>query len=203
MRGRKEEFAMKRTINILLLVMVMALVAIGCAAPHTRLMEMPRSAVINTYASAPWIFSNRHSATNADVRIYEGLLNKSEMIGNVAGQPVIFSDYAAKFNVGNAFGNNDPSVIKVMLDPKKRYTALIVVNWGAFGKFYDIYSVSLCPNADALQTVWTSPRGWDSLYVNGYVEVAGSNEPAYSRLDLTWTVYPNEIFRRALVGGDR
>ena len=39
MRGRKEEFAMKRTINILLLVMVMALVAIGCAAPHTRLME--------------------------------------------------------------------------------------------------------------------------------------------------------------------
>jgi len=178
----------------------------GCAAPHTRLVEMPRSEVVGNpqvRAGAPYIFSNRYSATNADVRLYEGQLQKSDMIGNVGGRPVIFSDYVAKFNLDNAFGSNDPTVQGVMLDPKKRYTALVVVNWGAFGKIYDIYSVSLYPTADSIRTVWTSPRGWDSAYVNDYVEVTGSNEPAYSRLDLTWTVYPNEIFRRALVGGAR
>lgn len=195
---------MKRTINIFLAVAVV-LVLTGCAVPHTRLVEVPR-AVMNdprVYASAPWLFSNRYSATNADVRIYEGSLQKSEMIGNIAGQPVIFNDYAAKFNLGNAFGSNDPTVVKVMLDPRKRYTALVVVNWGAFGKLYDIYSVSLYPTTDATQTVWTGGRGWDSAYVNNYVEVNGSDQPAYNRLDLTWTVYPNEIFRRALVGGIR
>jgi len=200
---RKEEFAMKTKMNIVVVAAMMLLMLVGCAAPHTRLVEMPRSAVVNNpqvRAGAPFLFSNRYSATNADVRIYEGLLQKSEMIGNVSGRPVIFNDYAAKFNLGNAFGSNDPSVIKVMLDPRKRYTALIVVNWGAFGKIYDIYSVSLYPTGDVLQTVWTDPRGWSSVYVNGYVEVSGSDQPAYSRLDLTWTVYPNEIVRRALIG---
>ncbi|MBU2037185.1 hypothetical protein KJ866_03260, partial [Patescibacteria group bacterium] len=125
-------------------------------------------------------------------------LQKSEMIGNVGGQPVIYNDYIDKFQLMNAFGPNDPKVVGRILTPGQPYTALIVVNWGAFGKIYDIYSVSLYPTKDAIRTVWTGGRGWDSAYVNDFVEVTGSDQPAYSQLNLTWTIYPNEIVRRIL-----
>lgn len=179
---------------------------VGCAVPQTRLKEMPRSAVLNNpeiRAGAPYIFSNRYSATNAEVRIYKGHLQKADMIGNVGGQPVIYSDYVDKFRLMNAFGPNDPKVAARILTPGQPYTALIVVNWGAFGKIYDIYSVSLYPTKDAIRTKWTGGRGWNSVYVNDYVEVTGSDQPAYSRLDIVWTIYPNEVVRQVLFGGSR
>lgn len=190
----------------LLFVLFVLTFFLGCAAPHTRLVEMPRSAVLNNpeiRAAAPYLFVNRYSATSADVRIYKGHLQKADMIGNVGGRPVIYSDYIDKFRLMNAVGPNDPKLAARMLTPGQPYTALVVVNWGAFGKIYDIYSVSLYPTKDALRTVWTGGRGWDSVYVNDYVEVSGSDQPAYSRLDFTWTIYPNEIVRRALTGGAR
>lgn len=178
----------------------------GCAGPHALLKEMPRSAVVddpNIKAMAPVLFSNRYSATNADVRVYKGHLQKSELIGNVGGSPVIYNDYIDKFRLMNAFGPNDPKVIMKMLVPGQTYTALIVVNWGAFGKIYDIYSVWLHPTKDPIRNMWTGGRGWDSTYVNDYVEVTGSNQPAYSHLNLVWTVYPNEIVRQVLFGGPK
>jgi len=188
----------------ILLVILLAWLVVGCAASHTRFVEVKRSAIADNpqvKAKAPYIFSNRYSATNADVRIYEGYLQKTTMMGNVNGRSVIYDDYVDKFNVGNAFGPNDATVVHRSLDPSKRYTALVVVNWGGFGKIYDIYYLHLRPTKDTTRTVWTDSRGWGSSYVNDYVEVSGTDTPAYNnKLDLTWTVYPNEVVRRALVG---
>lgn len=183
---------------------------IGCAAPQHNIKqaEVSRSAVLSSPEARPGstlVIVNPYTATWVVDRVYRGYLSHDQAIGNVNGQVVLFNDYLFKVELANAmtYGLENspavPNVARLILDPNTTYTVVRYVGWGRsiFQKDFALEVFYIRTSQDPLAQCWVDK--WGRAECANVVSVAtGSNEAAYSRLDLNFAVSGTEIGRNVI-----
>lgn len=200
---------MKRTINILLAVVAMLLLAMGCAGPRNiRQVEVSRDAALNNpqlRAGSVFLDVNPYTCTWVVDRIYRGNLSREQALGNINGRVVFYNDYLFKVELTNAITYNlenspaAPNVARIILDPDTTYTVVRYVGWGEwiFKKDYALEVFQIRTSKEPVGQCWTDK--WNRSECANVVSVAtGSNEASYARLDLNFTVNGTQLGRNAI-----